>query len=34
VTTAEFISALYMALCVGAIIGYVIAGLLTNAIKH
>ena len=30
-TTLEFIAALYVALCVGATIGYVIAALLINA---
>jgi hypothetical protein len=32
--TLEFIAAMYVALCVGATIGYVIAGLLANASKH
>jgi xanthine/uracil/vitamin C permease (AzgA family) len=29
--TLEFIAAVYVALCIGATIGYVIAGLLANA---
>ena len=33
-TILEFFAALYVALCVGATIGYVIAGLLANASKH
>jgi hypothetical protein len=33
-TTLEFIAALYVAMCLGATIGYVIAGLLANASKH
>ena len=32
--TLEFIAALYLALCVGAAIGYVIATLLVMASKH
>jgi len=33
-TTLELIALLYVALCIGATIGYVIAGLLTNASNH
>jgi uncharacterized membrane-anchored protein YhcB (DUF1043 family) len=33
-TTFEFIAVLYIALCVGATIGYVIASLLANASRH
>ena len=33
-TTLEFVALFYIALCVGATIGYVIAGLLANANRH
>jgi len=33
-TTLQFISVVYVALSVGATIGYVIAGLLANASRH
>jgi uncharacterized membrane-anchored protein YhcB (DUF1043 family) len=33
-TTLELVAVIYVALCVGATIGYVIAGLLANASKH
>jgi uncharacterized membrane-anchored protein YhcB (DUF1043 family) len=33
-TTLEFIAVLFVALCIGATIGYVIAGLLEKASKH
>jgi uncharacterized membrane-anchored protein YhcB (DUF1043 family) len=33
-TTLEFVAVLYIALCVGATIGYVVAGLLANANRH
>jgi hypothetical protein len=33
-TTLKFIAALFIALCIGATIGYAIAGLIANASKH